>query len=169
MALIVEDGSARPDANSYVSVDDADTYWGDRNNAKWQAADTPTKEAAIIEAMQWLTGTYQGVWDGRVHSIYQSLDWPRVEAYDIEDRPVFGVPRQVKAAVCELALEYIVNGRLAPSLDRGGMVAAITVGPITTEFQEGAPGGRAYPFVDTLLAPMLRRGGAAGTLNLVRC
>ena len=37
MALIVEDGTAKSDAESFISGTDADTYFSKRGNATWAA------------------------------------------------------------------------------------------------------------------------------------
>lgn len=56
MALIVEDGTGLADAESYLSVADADTYHADRNNEAWQDYSTAEKEAALRKATQYITG-----------------------------------------------------------------------------------------------------------------
>lgn len=152
MTVIPEDGTGLATANSYVSTAEADAYFTARNSATWSAAATAAKEAALLEATSYLQGIYKGTWVGDLYSTEQALDWPRTGAYDPEGRPLDGVPQAVKDATCQLALEHVTNGSLQPSMPRSGRVKRRTIGPITTEFDVGAPGGRAFPFIDTLLA-----------------
>ena len=48
MALVVEDGTGITNANAYVSVAEADSYFQARNNASWSARNTHDKEKAIL-------------------------------------------------------------------------------------------------------------------------
>ncbi|MDH7971044.1 hypothetical protein QH494_02525 [Sphingomonas sp. AR_OL41] len=52
--IIVETGAGLANANSYVSVTDADTYFADRAVTKWAALSSGDKSAALIRATDYL-------------------------------------------------------------------------------------------------------------------
>ena len=47
MSLVVEDGTGKADAESYISVADADTYHSNRGNTDWAALTTTEKEQLL--------------------------------------------------------------------------------------------------------------------------
>lgn len=77
MAIIVEDGSIVPGANSFVSIADTDTYFGDRLDASWNAADDDNKTRAIILASDYITQAWRLRWNGSLADALQTLTWPR--------------------------------------------------------------------------------------------
>jgi len=141
MSVVVEDGTGLETANSYISLTDADTYHSDRGNATWAAATEAVRNAALINATQWLDGKYRGRWAGFRGSADQALDWPRYAAYDIDGYYLDSdaVPARIPYAAAEAALAIVDGTDLSPALDRGGRVKREKVGPIDTEFFDGAP------------------------------
>ena len=190
MAFLVEDGTGVTDANSYLSVADADTYWDDRVNATspdgnaWTDATQSDKEGALIEASSYLDATYDWVWNNPPHwqdsvnplsppSAYtplvnenQGLKWPRQAAYD-EDTYVLqqDVPQKVKDATAEVALNAL-DGQILPTRERGGMVKREQVGNVSVEYMDNAPGGTSYPMIDRILNGLYWQKG--GTRKLRR-
>jgi hypothetical protein len=160
MTLIVEDGSLVPGAESYCSVADADAYHAGRANSAWAALDTPTKEANLRKATEYMVGMYRPRWKGLRSILTQTLDWPR---YNVQLEDVgFGciaayvlpntVPAEVKNACAALALTAN-GGDLAPNITR--VVKQKTIGPITTIYQDGAPTYTQYRAIDLMLRPYL--------------
>ncbi|MDB5490356.1 MAG: hypothetical protein JWO78_205 [Micavibrio sp.] len=150
MAFTVENGTNVADANSLVSVAEADAYHLDRGNAEWAGTDA-VKQSALIKATDYITQNYDGRWTGEVVSDTQSLAWPRkctVVASNV-------VPALVKHAVCLLALEAL-TADLNPVLERGGAIKREKVDVIETEYMDGAPVGTVRPAVDGLLKKYLR-------------
>jgi hypothetical protein len=153
--------------NSYVSVADADTYFTDRNNSSWAASDTATKEAALIEATQYLDASYR--WRGTVASSGQALGWPRTGASDREGRTLSSalVPAAIEDAAFELASARLSNPLLPPQ-PRGGRTSKEKVGPLEVTYHPGAPGEMTYNLVERILVG-LHNGRVAGiSTNLVR-
>ena len=161
MALVVEDGTGKSDANSYVSLTECNTYHIDRSNSDW-TGDDPTKEAALIRATQYLDSHYRSRFLGYRGSEAQALEWPR---YDVEDDNGYWldgeIPQELKYATCELALRAL-SGELLDDQDRGGAVRRVKVGPIETEYSESAPAGTIYRFVDEVLGRLLSGGSGRG-------
>lgn len=154
MALIVEDGSGVAGADSYLSVADADSHHADRGNAGW-TGDVAAKEAALRKAADYLGQAYRLRWLGARVDAGQALDWPRTGLEGIGSDVV---PGEVQRAAAELAL-VALGADLNPPLARGGRVKREKVGPIESEFEDGAPGRTRYPSIDGMLAPLLARPG----------
>ena len=154
--LIVEDGSEVEGANTYVSLDDCDTYHENLGNSQWTGEDEEKKQA-ILRAMAWLETLS---WSGTKLDIDNALEWPREDVITPNgyDFPEDAVPWQVQDAVCEAALVEIetANG-LRPSLSRGGAVKSHRVeGAVSIEYFPGASSGVKYSAVSNLLRPYLK-------------
>ena len=154
--------------DTYLSVADADTYWSNRNNADWAAADNADKEKALRESTQYLDSAYNFIGTQIITNV---LAWPRYDVF-ICDGNFAGlsydsttIPPQIKAAVAELALEAL-TARLAPSKDRGGLVKREKVDVIEIEYMDFAPSGKSYAFVSGILKPLTV--GSSTVRKLVR-
>lgn len=172
MSLIVEDGNARSDAESYISVADADTYFTNRGNAAWAALDTPAKEQALRAATDYMRQTYRMHWTGMRVTATQALDWPRAWVALVDSPsgyrsvpayvPLNVVPQEVKDACAELAVRASA-GPLSPDL--GPQTVSEQVGPIKVDYLPGTRQNLSYTSVTAILAPYLKGRGA---LDVVR-
>jgi len=156
MALIVENGTGRADAESYASVADADAYHAGRGNAQWSALSIERREQLLRTATEYM-GVYAGSLSGRRQVQQQALDWPRTgaEAHDF-DVPEGLVPPAVRNACAVLALKA-ASGPLVPTA--GGLVKKRQkLGPLEVEYQDSAATTALHPAVNALLAPFF--GGA---------
>lgn len=155
MAIIVENGTMPEGANVFASVAFADSYLGARGGGTtWSTAATEAKEAALVQATDYLNGM---PWKGRKAVAGRVLAWPRVDATDADGYVIADniVPEQVQAACVELALLAVQGKPLLSAIERGGKVKRKKVGPIETEFEDGAPAGTQYPAIDALLRGMV--------------
>jgi len=120
MALVVTPGAAN--ADSYASLATAASYATAVGSTAWAGTDA-SKEAALRRATSWLDGAYAGRWPGfRVNGRSQSLEWPRVGAYDAEIEWIDSatIPVEVVNATCEAALrEILTPGVLSPDVTLG--------------------------------------------------
>jgi hypothetical protein len=159
VSIIVEDGSGKADAQSYVSVADCTAYHAARGNAAWAAAASDTlREQALVRATAALDGMYAARWPGYRCDENQALDWPRYEALDIKGYYLDSniVPVAVKNAACEAALlELGTPGTLSKALDRGGAIKRDKTGSLETEFFAGAPVGIVYPAIKQALSHII--------------
>lgn len=166
MALIVEDGTAKADAESYISEADADTYHEKRGNVAWDAI--TDKEAALRKATDYMLQNYRALWKGVRMSATQALDWPRGYVYRepflngastsfpyLVDDDI--VPTEVKNACAELALRT-ADGDLNPDL--GKDIVSQTVGPISTTYSAASPQQKRYRAIDMVLRPFLLVSGS---------
>jgi hypothetical protein len=178
--LVVEDGTGLADADSYISLDDADTYHAGRSSAAdWAGLSDPEKEAALRDATDYMVQAYRLDWKGTRLTTTQALDWPRaeVERADYAFSPGNGlttisgdyyypsdeVPIEVQRACASLALKASA-GELLPDL--GQRVKREKVGPIDTEYADWGSESPRYPAIDGLLAPFLTNTG--GRAKVVR-
>lgn len=141
MALIVEDGSGLPNAESYISVEDADAYFSARGNASWAALTVEAKEAALRLATDYMSAAYGGKWCGKRLTDTQALDWPRTGRD--------GIPEALKRQCAELAVRASTGPLMA---DQGAAVQSETVGPISVTYAKGGSTGAVrYTAVDSAL------------------
>ncbi len=139
MTLIIEDGTGVDNANSYVSIDDCDSYHDGLGNTGW-TGDDAVKQSAILRAMAWLESQ---PWKGRKLDYSNALSWPRADVVDREGYvvPEDEVPDGVVKALCEAALIEIESaGILRPSLERGGQVKSESIdGAVSVTYKDSAP------------------------------
>jgi hypothetical protein len=155
MAFTPEDGTGVTGANSYASLEAADTYLRDRNNVAWDAKPIAAKQAALLEATAYIDGTYSGRWPGTILKQTQGLSWPRADALDRDGRALEGVPACVMAATCELAAQAI-TGALAPAVDPAQVVKRQKAGSLELEYETSLIAkGKTYPFVRAILSVIL--------------
>lgn len=159
MALVVESGAGLANAESYISVTDADTYFTAHGSpAAWTAATTAAKESALRYAAQWLDRRYS--WISGILVLTQALSWPRGLSYDNDGRTVASgtIPQRVKDAQCEAALAHI-GSTLAEVRERGGAIESVAAGSVEVVWTSGASSGRTFPYIDSLVAPLVEFGG----------
>lgn len=101
--MIIEDGSGKPDSNSYVTADYAATYHSDRGN-DWQGGD-----ALLVRATDYIDRQFGDRFLGFRTDPEQSLEWPRKavpkNGYQYSSTyPSDSIPDALKQAVCDIAL-----------------------------------------------------------------
>ena len=161
MAIVVENGTGLTNADSYVSIADADIYLAvHHSSSTWDALDTPAKEIALKKATRYLDHIYGDRWVGKRLKQEMSLDWPRYHAYD-EDGWLLdtdAVPQRIKDATAELALRSYSN-ELISDLTTPGTIKRerSKVGPLEEEIEYAGGRGqqRKYVEVECILKPLL--------------
>ncbi len=176
MSLIVEDGTGKSDAESYISVADADTYHVKRGNTAWGLLTLEAKEVLLRKATDYMVQTYRTQWAGARKFDNQALDWPRYDVPKFDSPSGYGsypayyldtiVPGEVKVACAELAYKANVD-TLAPDIDR--LTKREKVGTLEVEYDnnQGVPYKR-YRAVDNLLGPLLMSLGSNSFVSLER-
>lgn len=174
MALVTEDGTGLANAESYVSVSDADAYWAARPHAPraatWSGKTTAEKEGALREATGFLDAEYGPRFLGRRKAATQALAWPRVSneldddgeplaLTDADGLALAAIPPQLVRATIEAAVDA-VSGALVSASDRDGIQRA-KVGDVETTFFDGkGPLASIKRALGSILAPLL--DGEAG-------
>jgi hypothetical protein len=162
MSLIVEDGTGKANAESFISVADATAYHLARGNSAWAALASDTvREQNLRKATDYMEQIYRSMWAGYKRTTSQALCWPRYEV-PIKDAVALAyyasdaVPVIVANACAELALRAI-RGPLAPDL--GQTVKRKKVGPIDIEYADYSTATKRYRAIDQMLLPFLSGTG----------
>lgn len=141
--------------NAYMDEATADAYFADtlRNDA-WNAFDTTTKEAALIDATSYIDRLE---WQGEKAVPAQDLEWPRVGVPGIDDPEVF---ENVENSSAEIALQLATNPNAINSIDdqTGDNTKRVKADTVEVEFffnQSSLNGGPLSPWVDALIGEWL--------------
>jgi len=161
VALIVEDGTGRSDAESYVGLSDADAYATARGLTFPIDAGAPATaaEQALRRATAWIDGAYRTRFPGfRKELRVQALEWPRRGAYDIHGYPIGEneLPRELKAATIEAAVRELASpGVLTPDVTPGKLKSSVTVDSISVTYALGTGGVQEQRLVMTVVEQIM--------------
>ncbi len=164
MALIVEDGTGKPDAESYISVADAGVYAAARGLTfpVSTAPEITAAEQALRRATEFIDQRYGTRFVGQWAVADQALAWPRSYAYyRSEALADDAVPPQVKAATVQAAVRELASpGSLTPDVTTGTIKKRVRVeGAVEVEYAVGAGGVASQTpivsIIDQILAPLL--------------
>lgn len=158
--MIVEDGTIIENANSYVSTEEADIYFSDRDlESVWQGTQQD-KEGALISATEYIDYRFGYRFIGTQVEVEQPLQWPRkntgVEAYNDTV-----IPLDLRRATMEYAYRAITGQRLVPDPSATGPVRRDLkrVGPLVREIEYFNKTGKeylGYPYADMMLRTLLQ-------------
>jgi hypothetical protein len=184
LTLIKEDGTGKPDANSYGSAADCDAYHeGHLYASAWTAATTANKEKALVFATRVIDVEYQ--FNGFKANDGQALQWPRVSCPDPDGAaflwpvlpwrtgsggalvPSDVVPKAVVDATCEMARELLVLDRTGAPPGEGLKYETVSA------TQTGYDKSDRRPIISHVAQAMLWKYGAlvsggSGAVRLVR-
>jgi hypothetical protein len=182
LTLIKEDGTGKPDANTYALVADGDAYHeGHLYASTWTAAAAGEKEKSLVMATRLIDGLFQ--FNGFKRLSTQALQWPRRECCDPDSSggvvpglllargPYLDetkVPGVVISATAEVARELLKQDR-TDDPDGEGLRAFRIDGALSMEFNAK---DRQQP-IPRLVQTMLGRlgdylGSRPGTARLIR-
>lgn len=143
MAITVEDGTGKTDADALISLAWFKAYHDARGNDYSSYTDAAL-EQAIVRATDYLSESYN--WAGyklkeRGHNDgEQALAWPRSYVVDRNGYSVANdeVPTEVQRATAEVALyEAGTPGGMQPTYTPHDRVKSEKVGPLSTEYDLG--------------------------------
>jgi len=148
MGLIVEDGTGKSDANTYVSLAEADAYFVDHGApASWSGVASGSR----IAALKYATSSMNSFgWIGSLFNFTQALAWPRIGAIDAEGRDVSGIPQRVKDAQCEYAFAHVQKSIVTP-VDRNDVLQSVSAGSVSLTWKDNAPVDRDFDYIYGLL------------------
>lgn len=158
MALIVEDGTGKADAQSYASEATLVAFAAGRGIVL--KADTADKQSVLLtRAMDYLE-TLEGRFSGSRTTTTQALAWPRKDAtlrgVEIAETTL---PAPLVKALCQLAC-YADLTELMPSGD-GREVIRKKIGPLETQYSESGGGANPQPALTafwSFLDPLINNG-----------
>lgn len=161
MALIVEDGSGIPDAESMATVAFFRDFHGKRGNDVTGLSDE-TIEQLLRKATDYAVDTYAGLWAGIPATTVQNMPFPRIVG-----GVNIGLPVSIQQAIVELALVARTTP-LMPSVSRGKK--KVKIGPLEVEYDGNAPTATVFTSASLKFAPFLKTGVGRGVnARLVRC
>lgn len=159
-----------PDANSYVTVAEADAYFGEMfGYAQWAAASLGDREACVISASRSLDNFME--WSGRRATEVQSMDWPRVGGTDRygDIIPSDILPEALIRATFETAFVILTKGGLEFG---GGRYDKVKVAVVDVTFSKSQSFRGIPEYIEKLLIGLgettLQRDGDVETVRLER-
>ena len=166
MSIIVEDGTAKTDSETYISVADADAYFAARGVTAWDALDnTDQKEPALRLATEFMTQEYRSRWKGVRLEETQALDWPRqgvvLDSWSVGTDEV---PVEVQRACAELAYRSTTE-TLSPDLTQAVISEKVDV--IQVVYDRYSPQQKRFSSIEKMLSPLFQAGGGA-SIGLIR-
>lgn len=164
MTLVVEDGTGKSDAESYISVANTDLYHEKFDHSNWIGS-TVIKEAALRKATQYLDGKYQSVYPGNRIDTDQALGWPRVGATYLDGMEILDtvVPIEIINATAELALKSL-SGELETDITKQDRAIKERVDIIEIVYAPGTSSSTVYKSIMTILSRLI----GSGTYGIVR-
>jgi hypothetical protein len=181
VAVVVEDGTGKANADSYISEADAVTYLGLRGDTVFAALSAVNQAVMLRKATDYMVQVFRLRWKGSRVSINQALDWPRnfvfLDDYgNTEGQYGYGaaglvvlnnvVPTEITHACALLALRAN-SGDLAPDVSR--VVKRRKIDTIETEYEAGSVPWKSYRAVVNLLTPYISSMSVGPAVPLVRC
>lgn len=171
MALVVEDGTARSDAEALASVTAYKAYCDARGIDYSVRTDTQI-EQDLRKGCDYMLQAYRLRWAGVRRTITQAQDWPR-ELVPIKDAPAAYpsvaayyandiVPTAVQNANIALAIKS-QTATLNPDLTQA--LLAVKAGSVAVDYDPRSPQVKRYREIDMLLAPLLKSGGGTVVLR----
>lgn len=173
MPLVTEDGTGKSDAESYISVAEAQAYFllnGEPD--AWITARLDKQETALRVATRAIDLMRSGRWNGIRFNSSQALAWPRFGVYDDDGfaLPASPLPKNLRLAAAQLALRYLqdpdsVLGDEA-SDDRNIIGESVSVGPLSESktYSGSKATKKRFPEIDLLLVS-LAFGSALGSFE----
>lgn len=151
--FVVEDGTTKTDATSYVDLDYASTYaesfFSEADYDTWTESADSVLERALNRATMYLDRTYEFL--GEKSTVAQALQFPRAYLYDFKGDLISGIPNGIKQAVCLVAIRMLNGINMSPDLERGGKVIREKIDVIDISYSEGASATTRFMEIDNLL------------------
>ena len=165
MAIIVEDGTGLNNADSMLSVADADTLLTNRNSPYWDAATTAQKEESLVASSDYLNQENRFSWKGTKLNYDQLQSWPRSGVTETHGHavPSDEVPWRVEQAIVYIAERYLSGADLNPDLPISEIKRA-KLDVLETEFFEPQSSFSVIQTVEGIVDPLLRSSNNAISL-----
>lgn len=170
MAIEVEDGTAKNNAESYCTVAFADMYFSLRGVTAWVGTEL-VKESALRKATDYLEQAYRNAWTGYRLSATQRLSWPRINATrDGFDFSAAAVPIEVQTATAELAVRSLTAPLLTDIDDTAMPISEASLGTLSVSYDTTPRSGKrqkTYAAVDSMLAVLMENGKPNSSFGMV--
>lgn len=166
-SFVVETGAGLAQATSYVSLDDAETYFEIAEFAEWTALTDARKEYLLAYATRYIDQKVN--WKGSKATTTQGLRWPRSYVYDRDGVAIDDdvIPQQVEQVTCEVARWLLDNNPVAgPDVEN---LKKVVVDVVEIEYQDQTS-QTSFPtiFNDILQGIGTFRIGGRGHANILK-
>lgn len=182
ITIIVEDGTAKTDANSYISRADANSYLeAHAEAATWAALSDAAKDALLVRGTRALDDLLS--WAGYRVTATQALEWPRQgvpwagphpsvegqpQTIDFDTWPTNQIPTQLKAATAEAAAFCMANNPGAQPDSAGIKKLGLGDGAIDIEFDATTTPPPLPAMITAKLKAFVSGGGRKGSMKVRR-
>jgi len=165
MALVVEDGTGKTDAESYDTTAAVTTYHQSIGTAAadWEDLDEEVKEQKARKTTNWMDNTFRRRWKGIRKTKAQAKDWPR---YNVQDEDGYyvasdSVPVQVRTAFWMLCpyIDTIREGIISPDKIKSERSKFGPMEEAVEYFGKKSQGGKLFPEVARVLGDVLTLAG----------
>ena len=148
MALTVEDGTAKTDADSYSETADAQTYYTDMGYT-----DTPS-DATMRRGSRWLDAYFMVRLKGTKATSGQSMQWPRSGVTDEDGNLVSSdsVPAEWVQAAQEMGRKVTTT----MTVSEGKSIRRVKAGSVEVEFASAQSERETLDYVSWLVRPFLK-------------
>lgn len=167
MALIKEDGTGVPNADTYADVSDLIAYAAKRGITLPE--DDADKEILLVKAMDYLQSLDLHYMGYRVNGVDQTLLWPRSGVYF--NGTLFGDDK-IPAELVKVQLVLAVAAKDINFFPNASGIARVasrkTIGPITIEYKDGGQGEALRPIITEAEALLQILFGFTGQLRVIR-
>ena len=133
MAITIIATAGAIDANSYITVVDAQAYFDTRIGSDiWDDASSEEQKALLVNATRMLDQSFE--WNGSVASSTQSLRFPRDTVYNCDNELLDSdtIPTEIKNATCEILL--FIGDTSGGSKDNS--IKSAKVGSLEVEYRD---------------------------------
>jgi hypothetical protein len=157
VTLIVEDGTAKADAESYVPVATFKTY-ATAHGLAYASYTDPQIEAALRRGTSYIDTFRNRFYGYRLKLREQALEWPRAGAQDADG--IYIGPNEIPVEIIEATnlaayREMVTPGTLEPDLKRGGAIKSVSAGDVSVEWFGNASALTIFTAIDKALARLL--------------
>lgn len=172
MALIVEDGTGKSNAESYISVADATAYHAAMGNAAWAALASDTvREQLLRKATQYMGQVFNGKLSGYRTTNTQALDLPRTYMTDsrknvsgwayYEDSSTIPVEFKNTCAILALKASTVT---LLPDI-KPTLLSKSIAGAISKTYDPNSSPYTKFSEIESMLKPFFTNGGSKGFVH----
>lgn len=132
MALVIEDGTGKANADSYASAAELTSY------ALAFGADAPTDTAQLEALLRRSALQMEPMnWQGSKATATQALAWPRKDVeLDGESLPLSAIPARLKQGQMALALEMYHADQHPPESLKGAVIKERVEGAVEVQYAE---------------------------------
>ena len=175
MAIVLVATPGAANANSFLTVEEADAYYETRGIAVTEWEDADSEAALLIQATRLLVAMFspkrmlvrgktpgesyyviRPTWTGTPATTTQVLPWPRLGMYDHNGNTIGStvIPQELKDATAELAIQLSKGDRMVDSDVAVQGITSIKAGSVALTFKDSFDATKVIPdIVWGLLVP----------------